>query len=234
MNWDELAKEIEQELWKAPTDYLRAHWISKTMHPYQRGTTERYWKELILDAEFVKGGVLAAALDSPAGNPQKYEPFPLLSPQSIQHAYYIRMMERRGIDVRNLSICEIGGGYGNFARIIRNLGSNMRYQIVDLPVMHQLQQTFLKEACKNPRVEYTSIEQMEPAELLIGTFSISEMPFDQRVALEARYQDFPRIFIGLTESFCGFQNVPYFQGLAERIGAKFFKDKHRNAWFVVR
>ncbi len=163
-DWNELATAIQAEYEGNRQEYLRAHWISKTMHPDMRPLASKYWKELAQDFNFATV-VLPAAIDSPAGKPYPFEHFPLISPQSIQHAFYIRLMAKHGIVLHGQgSICEVGGGYGNFARIVRSLGYTGSYQIIDLPQIHGLQQKFLAEAYPDHGIKFSSIQDMEPAD----------------------------------------------------------------------
>jgi hypothetical protein len=77
------------------------------------------------------------------------------------------------------------------------------------------------------------MEEIGPADLLVATFSVSEMPLELRDWLEPKYAGFRWLFFGATHRFAGMDNVEYFTGLHQRLGGKFFKDKHRNAWFLL-
>lgn len=70
-----------------------------------------------------------------------------LSPTGFRHAYYASEFSRAvGLErQRQFVICEIGGGYGNLARILRQAHPDQRitYVIVDLPQMLPVAAYFL-------------------------------------------------------------------------------------------
>lgn len=231
MIWDDFARAIDRELKEHPQDFLRQRVIAKTMHPNTRGVSTEYWKELVRSDYFVQT-LLPAALDGPVGEPLEFDLFPKLSPQSIQHAYYLNLLCRRRIPIDG-HILDLGGGYGNFARIVKRLGHKGRYQIMDLPALHRLQRTYLDQTVPGHGVEFIGPEDVGPADLVIGTFSLSEMPMDLRDELEPRYSQSRAMFFTATRDFEGVDNVDYFDKLSRRLNAEFFKDAHRNAWFLI-
>jgi hypothetical protein len=144
------------------------------------------------------------------------------------------MAERLGARIDEMGdIVELGGGYGNFARIARALGHKGRYQIVDLPPIHRMQKAYLDATSPGHGVEFISGEDVAGGDLLLATFSVSEMPMRLRNYYETKYPAFRKLFFGTTTTFDGIDNVPYFQGLSDRLGARFFKDKYRSAWFMT-
>ena len=233
LTWPELVVEIEKE--RQHDGYLQSYWISRTMHPQMRPLSRKYWDE-IRDKGYVVRDILPAAPDGLVGKPHVFELMPTLSPQTVQHIYYINLMlERLGVRVAEVPhIVEIGGGYGNLARIIRRMGHTGRYDIVDLPEIHELQRQYLDEALPGHGVRFVRPEEVDGGDLLIATFSVSEMPWALRDWWEPKYAGFGRLFMATTRSFCGMDNVDYFMRLADRLGAKFWKDKHRSAWFLCR
>jgi hypothetical protein len=121
---------------------------------------------------------------------------------------------------------------GTLPRIARALGHKGRYQIVDLPPIHRMQKAYLDATSPGHGVEFISGEDVEGGDLLLATFSVSEMPMPLRNYYETKYPAFRKLFF-TTRGFYDMENVPYFQGLSDRLGARFFKDKHRSAWFVT-
>jgi len=76
-------------------------------------------------------------------------------------------------------IVEIGAGYGEMCRLAYQLGFDGEYFIYDLPEVHQLQQLYLNKCLPiDSRVYYLDDPKYLPrdCDLLIGCFSISEMP----------------------------------------------------------
>lgn len=236
LTWPQIVEKIDRELDSAPSAFLQKHWISKTMHPSSRPLSELYAKALGKCPYWDKKLYLAAC-DPPFGEPYRYEADPAISPQSLQHGFYLNMLhEHWGLDASELGdIVEIGGGYGNMARIIRQLGHRGRYQIADLPEIHRLQRHYLDHVLPGHGVEFISNDQIDGGDFLMATFSVSEMPLAERKALEPKYAKFRRLMFATTFDFKALKvyNVDYFEGLAKRLGGKFFKDPHRSAWFVL-
>lgn len=135
----------------------------------------------------------------------------------IHHAYAIFQFEnvvgRQFADMGR--IVEIGGGYGNFARLVIGHGFAGRYAIYDLPELLQLQQWYLGQtlsADEQKRVEY--VTTLPPnADAIVGLWSISELPFDLRDRIKALRPQY--FFIGWQHEFFGLDNVAYFNGWME-------------------
>ena len=73
--------------------------------------------------------------------------------------------------------------------------------------------------------------------MLIGTFSINEMPIETREQLEETYSSFNYLFFAYDLFFCGVDNHDYFTKLVVKL-EKYFdvfhqKDKHRRTWFLL-
>lgn len=78
------------------------------------------------------------------------------------------------------SIVEIGGGYGAMARIVRRLGFSGDYTIIDFPEVQLLQRYYLdKNSVSGIRFLDAIPEDMD-ADLMIATWSLSEMEIEQR------------------------------------------------------
>jgi len=236
MTWPELVGHIERELAASPADFLREKWISKTMHPSSRPLSHKYVKAL-RPSKYWRRTLYPAGCDPEFGQPFRFELDQRISPQSLQHTFYLNLLhERFGLEMPSVGhIVEIGGGYGNLARIIRGLGHTGRYQIADLPEVHALQRHYLDHVSPGHGIEFISTDEIEGGDLLIATFSVSEMPMELRDQLEQKYARFRWLLFGTTRDFpaLGVDNVSYFQGLSDRIGGEFFKDPHRSAWFVM-
>lgn len=79
------------------------------------------------------------------------------------------------------TIIEIGGGYGAMALICHRLGFRGRYIIYDLPEFSLLQQYYLSNVGVDNVVEFkTKIDKPIEADLLIGLYSLNEMPLIAR------------------------------------------------------
>ena len=79
-----------------------------------------------------------------------------LTPSGFRHAYYASEFSR-AIDLdarRDLVICELGGGYANLPRILKQAhpGRSFTYVILDLPQMLPVAAYFLKANCPESRL----------------------------------------------------------------------------------
>jgi len=124
--------------------------------------------------------------ESSFGNPAIYDHFGLASSGNLIHqAYHLSQWEGktqrlvRAID----TIVEVGGGYGAMALIIRRLGFRGRYIILDLPEFSLLQQYYLSNVGIEDVEFYSTIDQHFDADLLIGLYSLNEMPLEARVRI---------------------------------------------------
>lgn len=124
-------------------------------------------------------------LDDPGiGNPPLYEILENLKPSGnlIHQAYHLWQWEQRHDKlVAELdTIIEIGGGYGAMALIVYRLGFRGRYIILDLPEFSLLQQYYLSNVGIEDVEFRTRIDKQIDCDLLIGLFSLSEMPLHTR------------------------------------------------------
>jgi len=131
----------------------------------------------------------------------------------VHHAYSIFRFEHatgHHLD-GNDAVLEIGGGYGNFCRLLMKRGFAGSYTIYDLPEFLQLQEWYLGRtlaADARRRITFTT-SLPAVADLIIGLWSISEMPFDLRDRIKALA---PKYFlIGYQQEFFGLDNVDYFR-----------------------
>jgi hypothetical protein len=127
------------------------------------------------------------------------------------------------------SIVEIGAGYGEMARIIHALGFNGTYYIYDLPEVHQLQRIYLGRSLPvDSRVVYLDKPEQIPqqCDLLIGCFSLSEMPVSLRNRImQATYPD--SYLVVYQPEFYGINNDTWIGSVAEKMAAYYvFVDKN--------
>lgn len=78
------------------------------------------------------------------------------------------------------SIVEVGAGYGNMCSVIHSLGFKGKYTIFDFEEMHKLQRFYLERNGIYGVNYVTEVDQLESADLVIGTWSISEIPLELR------------------------------------------------------
>jgi hypothetical protein len=131
----------------------------------------------------------------------------------VHHAYSIfRFEQATGRELAgDGTILEIGGGYGNFCRLAFKRGFTGRYVIYDLPEFLELQQWYLGRtlgAAERKKVDFVTALPTG-ADVIIGLWSISEMPFALRDRIKALA---PKYFlIGYQQEFFGLDNVEYFK-----------------------
>jgi hypothetical protein len=77
------------------------------------------------------------------------------------------------------SVVEIGGGYGDMCSVIHSLGFEGKYTIFDFPEIQGIQKYYLERQDIHANF-VTKPEELEPADLVIATWSLSEIPFDLR------------------------------------------------------
>ena len=84
-----------------------------------------------------------------------------------------------------------------------------KYRIYDLPEFLELQRWYLGRTLARADVEYLSVLPSAPVDVLVGLWSISEMPFALRDRIKALA---PRYFLlAYQQEFYGLDNVEYFE-----------------------
>lgn len=248
-DWDEYRVKIRNEFNASPAGFLRQPTISLAVHPNQQVLAECYLKEMQKN-EFAQENILSRLHDIPLGDPFLCEKFPLASPMSVQHAWYMFIMQIYfGIfipksNIRN--IVEFGGGYGNFCRLTYEFGYQGDYTILDFPEMHFIQKHFLgiSDVSQNENRKINFINSNEnilfkksEKSIFIATFSLSESPLHIREKLENYYNKFSYILIAYNKSFSGVDNKKYFDELSKILSVDFniksIQDKYRSAWYIL-
>lgn len=107
-------------------------------------------------------------------------------------------------------IVEIGGGFGAMAYAVRALGYGRPYKIVDFPIMHEIQQWFLKKTLGKINVEFFSLDDLEvsPGALLLSTWGLSEIPLEDRERVINN--PFAGVLIASQSHFEAYDNKSYF------------------------
>lgn len=140
-------KNIEREFNENPTSFLRSKYISQTIHPNEQTKINKLLYEMSNDT-FAKKFILPFLNETAYGDPFISEEFRFASPMSIQHAYYIYLIYKHFsifLPRSNIGfIVDFGGGYGNFCKIIHQLGYNKKYNIIYFDIMHKIQKKFIK------------------------------------------------------------------------------------------
>lgn len=241
MLWDEFVIRIREELDNLEKDFLRGQIISRTVCP----TYTRSVPDLINCLDSNDSHILEALKDPEWGRPTLHKNLKV-SLTSAQSGRYIKMMKDHfGIlPYKDLThIVDIGGGYGNMYRIMSSLGYRNRYQIIDFPVMHELQLRYLNKVCD----DISNLEQidldMEKAiptgkSMLIATHSVNEMPLDMRKTIEPYYKNYDYLFFNHNRNFNGIDNIEYFKSLMDMLKydyhiIDFNCPIHKSHWFKL-
>lgn len=242
--WTSLLKKYVEEYKNSQPNFLQQPTISLTTHPNQQKLAKRYYDEMNPTSFFQT--VLLPKMYDTIGNPYKFAQLSQCSPLTVQHTYYLYLIkEKIGITVpKDVShITEIGGGYGNFCRLINNFEYQGRYSIVDFPEMLDIQKDYLsKNSIINTEfftdcLEIANIRPPQGKSILFATFSVNEMPMETRIMIEPHYHLYDYLFFAHNKAFDGINNMRYFQDLKNRLSETFeidhFKDEFKNAWFMI-
>ena len=229
--WDGFLEKIENEYRNHPADYLRQPTISKCLHPPGRRWFEGYFQELKEDFS----DVLARVVDGDVGRP--LDEFDGLSPVTVQHVHQLYMIAKHlGVSIIDndiSSVVDIGGGYGNFCRIARQLGYTGRYTIADFPLMLEIQKDYLSSNGMLD-VDFVTLDKIrpQPKSMLIAAYSINEMPLETRRLIEPHYRLFDYLYFVHNNAFDGICNIEYFSNLKDMLEDDGFEvdwitDEHR-------
>ena len=131
---------------------------------------------------------------------------------TIHHRYHLYMFEKiaKKSPFKFNSILELGGGYGNMARLCYRCGFNGQYNIVDLPEFALLQKYYLDyhgvKANWEPNLE-------QEFDLFIATWSLSEIPLEDRIPYENLNCKYFLMAFG--PEYAGIDNCKYFSRLCD-------------------
>ena len=212
--WQDMLKEIEQEI--DHEDFLRQRTISRTVHPRQGESTANSLQKKYL--KHLGDKVERYRYEDPAvGKPHIQEQ--KMSQTTVQSIYHLTNIDKSVNPLTLTRIVDIGGGYGNLCSVLRHAGYGGRYTIVDFPQMHKLQRKFLNETTGLTGVEFKTLDQMDDiwGDLLIATFSLNEMPLEDRKYIENNITNFKYFYIQHNSTFDGIDNITYFNEFAENL-----------------
>jgi hypothetical protein len=131
---------------------------------------------------------------------------------NIHHRYHIYTFEHiTQKKVKNFdNILELGGGYGNMARLIHRMGFDGCYSIDDLPEFCTLQEYYLDH--HKVKVNWHP-NLKDHYDLFIATWSLSEIP----IANRGVYQDIDadHFLIAFGPNYGGIDNMAYFRRFSD-------------------
>lgn len=205
--WEEMLTRIEHEM--QFNDFLRRPTISKTVHPRQGGKTNNSLQKRYL--RYLDNKVGKYRYEDPKfGTPHIGEQN--MSQTTVQSIYHLTNIDKNADPLTLSHIVDIGGGYGNMLAVLRNAGYTGRYTIVDFPQMHKLQKKFLENTVGIDGVEFKTLSELDniSGDLLIATFSLNEMPLEDRKYIERNLDRFDNFYIQHNHSFDKIDNLKYF------------------------
>ncbi|MEZ4195100.1 MAG: putative sugar O-methyltransferase [Candidatus Paceibacterota bacterium] len=141
-NTDEIESFFEK---KFSFSFLRNPILKSTMFAHLPTAAKRIQKKLILEHfGYDKAKLLLKehSVGSPILNDWQF----LSSGNTIHHLYHLAKFEHESKQSLSTikSACELGGGYGNMARLAKALNPEMTYTIIDIPVFSFIQLVYLK------------------------------------------------------------------------------------------
>ena len=181
-------------------------------------------------------------IENDVGNPVRYFLYPKSSGNRIRQVYHIKkFLDYSNINLFNIkNILEIGGGYGCMAHIFKKISKNCTYLIFDTMEVNFLQYYYL-QMNKIPVVinriqpgnvclinketvleQFNKINRSNKSSLLIGNWSISEMPIKLRNSILGKTSNFYYSMISFQEKFENINNLNYFLRYQKKIKKRFF------------
>jgi hypothetical protein len=101
-------------------------------------------------------------------------------PQKIQSLYHVyKFIENGGKIPKTGTVVEVGAGIGCMVDIFRKAGFTGKYSIIDLDTINKIQRYYLESNSCLDKVDFIG-PKSNKVSLLIGTWSISEMPLEDR------------------------------------------------------
>jgi hypothetical protein len=139
----------------------------------------QYLKEIMLRTSELKELILKVGFLNTCGLPLVYF-YPglgFLSPTTLRYCKVFDELNRLFPSIAQMSIVEIGGGFGGQAAVLRKLSGFKSYTIYDLPEVHALQSKFLKATNSESDIFYAD-GRLAPSgkfDLVISNYAISEL-----------------------------------------------------------
>ena len=233
--WDGLRVKIKQEFDHAIANkkhnFLKYDTIAKTLHPRDK---QHFAVDMLNEMNKMPEAAWVFNVDI-YNDPMVGEPALHVDNKSsatIQQLWYMTLMKKFWGPRRFNNIVEIGGGYGNAARIWHAHHSTATYTICDFYELWEIQKYYLNAVFGSPsivdNISYRGLKDCwnHKGGLLQATDSMSEMPLTNRIWIENNLHHYDFIFIGYDERFDGIDNLTYFEKLAGKIQSQGYNVNH--------
>lgn len=195
---------------------LVSHWLKSIVHEFNALPDKKIWNVATIET-------------SPNSEKDWYTYNRDHSMNLIHQAYHLhRFQTVSGKQIADMeTIVEIGGGYGAACLVARRLGFKGKYIIYDLPEFSLLQQWYLSQAGVDGVEFITELPKenffhRKYFDLLIGLYSLSEMPFELRQDIFDKFPAFNYLLL-YSQDWVDYDNKEYFQ---ERISFDTVRWKH--------
>jgi hypothetical protein len=154
-----------------------------------------------------------AVQEDGVGCPPISELAPGMNTNLLHQVYHLSRWEvSTGRHFKDLSsIVEVGGGYGAFAKVCRQLGFSGSYTLIDLPEFIALQEYYLSQTCGTQRIDFVSDPDKLPrwTDLLVANYSLSEMTPQERQPI-LNHVNANSYLLAFQETYDGINNDDYF------------------------
>ena len=107
------------------------------------------------------------------------------------------------------TIVELGGGIGDMADIVYKLGFKGKYIIYDFKEVGQIQKWYHDQLGYTNIVHTSDLNDLVDADLMIGTWSFTEMPLDLRAEVTGRIGNTKNWLIAYSNHIFGVDNDKY-------------------------
>ena len=137
------------------------------------------------------------------------------------------------------SIVEIGGGYGDMCSVVHDMGFKGKYTIYDFPEVQNIQRYYLQTNEIEANFA-TDPSELEKADLVIATWSLSEIPIDFRNTIMERIVDSDRWLVMYQAKIFGtINNEDYFKDIFSARNPKFIHHNEtaadgKNTYMVIK
>lgn len=191
--WQENTKTIETFfIQKFSFSFLRNQILKRTMFAHLPKEATNIQKYLLKEQYSIKN-ILRYIRENSVGAPILNDFEFATSGNSIHHFYHIAKFEKEvGVQFTDCtSVVELGGGYGNFAKITKRIAPDITYTIIDIPIFSFIQLVYLRTIFGKDKV------RLYDANIGIVSGCINLVPFHEAdvVSLAEKFPQQPDVFV---------------------------------------